>query len=506
MTETETVDRTLDSPTPESSESASSKTKVDEALEGKRRKNGWYFTEATLLNCLLKNIELVPKNSDLIKESMFSDDGLGLLYRAMVTTVERGAREFTPKDLANRMLERDSTIDLEVWKEKIERLIAVRKFPKLHTIGAQFWEEWRKREAARALKTVEGAPEEKQELLLQTCAEVNELMNLPNPFKTQAVSAFTALTEQYDRLSRIWDGTEVFPKIPSGFPDLDRITDGGFDLGSLAVLGATTGHGKTATAVGLALSMAKLGTKSLYISMEMPLEQISLRMIAAESGVPLNHLIKAQLITPEEQKKAFDVMEKFVDESLFQLVCGKNDPDSILGLIRTHAERDNTQVFFVDYIQRACEGENRTPEIARFVMALGELARELNVLIIGTSQMRREGQREAATRKPTGYDLSESAFLQNEASYIITLFRQDMVPDYEEALRKKNKEYDHSLDRTIEMIMCKQRNGMTDSCHVGFDGPSTRLYTRKSSSSETPTMDDYEEHVNESSSYEFSVS
>jgi replicative DNA helicase len=90
--------------------------------------------------------------------------------------------------------------------------------------------------------------------------------------------------------------------------------------------------------------------------------------------------------------------------------------------------------------------------------------------------------------------LSESSYLENEAAYIITLFRQDLIPGYEE-----KEDYNPEDDNTIELIVCKQRNGMQGSCKLWFDGPSVRLTSRlgdegerQSSSFDSSDSDDNE--------------
>ena len=268
----------------------------------------------------------------------------------------------------------------------------------------------------------------------------------------------------------------VFPKISSGYKEIDGIFDGGFDTGTFSVMGAATGHGKTAAAINMAGAMSKQGTPVVYISLEETYRDLTMRVITSQSGVPRKHLINKDLITDAEKRRAHKVMEDFSSnkESLLQLACGGKTGPEIIDLIRLHHERDGSQVFFVDYMQRiGMESDNRTAEIARFALALGEIARELELVIIGTSQLKREGRKEQSKRKPSTYDLSESSYLENEAAYIVTLFRQDLVPDVESA-----DFYNEANEGTIEFICCKQRNGQQGSIWLNFDGPAVRMTSR----------------------------
>ena len=256
---------------------------------------------------------------------------------------------------------------------------------------------------------------------------------------------------------------------------MDALFHGGFDLGSVVVLGAASGHGKTASVVNMANEMTKSGTKVVLISFEMPKQDITLRFITSRTGIPRDHITERKLVTDAQKRKVAEVLTDFTgsDSSLLQVYCGKRTPKEVMDMIKLHNDRDGTVVFIIDYLQRVdIETENRTFEVGRFILQLGEIARERNLVIIGTSQLKREGKQAFLKRKPASYDLSESSYLENEASYIITLFRQDpeLIPGIEQA-----DHYKPENDGLVEFICCKQRNGRTGSAFLDFDGPSLRM-------------------------------
>jgi replicative DNA helicase len=65
---------------------------------------------------------------------------------------------------------------------------------------------------------------------------------------------------------------------PTGFPTLDRAF-GGFSLGHLTILGGRTSKGKTALAVNTALNLALSGSPVLYLTLEIPSDEVFARAL-----------------------------------------------------------------------------------------------------------------------------------------------------------------------------------------------------------------------------------
>jgi replicative DNA helicase len=454
---------------------------ITEIYEPKSKRNRFFYEERALMFCLLSDMEKVRRNMDVIHPYMFYDKAHSVLYQAMLDAIERGVKSFKPADLAFRMKEIDSHIDVKSAETSINTILSSDNDPPFYRLASKFWESWRNRECNRRLEramvaTTEEGDELNSSQKFEAVEEALELRKRTNPFAGRCKSAVDSVRNTLTMLEDIWSGKTVFPKVSTGYTDLDNLFDGGFDTGSFSVIGAATGHGKTASIVNMAALMAKQGTKVVFISLEESYRDVSMRLITSQSGVPRKHLIEKRLITDEEKARVFAVHSELagIPDNTLQFACGGKTAGEIVDLIRLHHERDGSKVFFIDYMQRIqMEGDNRTVEVARFSLALGEIARELDLVIIGTSQLKREGRKEMSKRKPTTYDLSESSYLENEASYILTLFRQDLVPDIQ-----SQDGYNPDLDGTIELICCKQRNGMQGSVWLNFDGPSIRVTPR----------------------------
>ena len=424
--------------------------------------------ETALLCCFLRDIKLLKRQGKTIHDYQFNDPKTAVMYRCILGMAERGAKELSSQETASWM---KKYLDGEEYSYEglVKYVDDVRnndKDPEFYEIARKFWENWRLRTLYKRYQEVLNNKKSTSDPeVFDKMQELLDFRTKPNPFNSACKTAKESLDKTFGILHSIWSGNEEFPKIRSTYPELDVLLDRGFDLGSLVVIGGATGHGKSVVAMNMAAEMSKVGTKVLFISLEESYRDLSLKVICSQSGVPRKILLDKDVITPKQQQRAHEVMRHFSkDEKSLQWTCGGKTAEEILHVIRTHHEKDGVKVFFVDYLQRIrLEQDNRPAEVSRFALALGELARDLGILIIGTSQLAREGRKTMNKRKPTTYDLSESSFIECEAAYIMTLFRQDMVPGYEET-----DDYNPEDDGTVEIIMCKSRNGQTGSVKLWF--------------------------------------
>src|SRR6201988_921766 len=67
------------------------------------------------------------------------------------------------------------------------------------------------------------------------------------------------------------------PRLPSGVPELDRVTGGGFVRGSVLLMAGDPGIGKSTLLIQAAAALAKTGQGALYISGEEAVAQVRLR-------------------------------------------------------------------------------------------------------------------------------------------------------------------------------------------------------------------------------------
>src|SRR4051812_36046034 len=71
--------------------------------------------------------------------------------------------------------------------------------------------------------------------------------------------------------------TEDAPRLPSGIPELDRVTGGGFVRGSVLLMAGDPGIGKSTLLIQAAAALARSGHRTVYISGEEAVAQVRLR-------------------------------------------------------------------------------------------------------------------------------------------------------------------------------------------------------------------------------------
>ncbi len=71
--------------------------------------------------------------------------------------------------------------------------------------------------------------------------------------------------------------THEAPRLPSGLPELDRVTGGGFVRGSVLLMAGDPGIGKSTLLIQAAAALARGGHRAVYISGEEAVAQVRLR-------------------------------------------------------------------------------------------------------------------------------------------------------------------------------------------------------------------------------------
>ncbi|MDA8345005.1 MAG: DnaB helicase C-terminal domain-containing protein, partial [Thermaerobacter sp.] len=262
-------------------------------------------------------------------------------------------------------------------------------------------------------------------------------------------------------------GAEAFRKVKAGAPRIVRTgipeLDDALQLvgpGDLVIVGARPSRGKTAAAVQVARYTAAAGTGVLFGSLEMAPEQISLRLVAQEAIVPFVALAANQLEVGGWQKAA-RALETISTLPLSIADAGGYTPAQIRAAatkFKAALARKgiSLSMILVDYLQIVTPprpDRNRDREIAAISAALKSLAKGLDVVVIGLSQLSRavEGRQD---KRPALSDLRESGAIEQDADTVILLHR----PEKSEGV--------------AEMIIAKQRNGPTGTIRTVWNGPS----------------------------------
>ncbi len=252
--------------------------------------------------------------------------------------------------------------------------------------------------------------------------------------------------------------------IPTGISDLDMLIHG-YTRGSLIVVGARPGVGKTAFMTDLALRLMDRGFTPALFSLEMEAEQIVARMIASLSRVELRKILSAK-VPPERSPEVTRAVDRISRVSMVLDDTRFMDVMTLRSKIR-QARRRGAHVVFVDYLQLILPHEKgirrmRYEEIAEITRSLKILAGELHTSIVLLSQLSRDVEKREDHR-PRLADLRESGAIEQDADVVI--FLHDPLLKSSERPEKT----------ALEVIVAKNRNGPTGSFQLLFDRTTMRF-------------------------------
>jgi len=272
-----------------------------------------------------------------------------------------------------------------------------------------------------------------------------------------------------ERLERLRQNPDSFAGTPTGFIDLDKMTQGMHE-GDLIIVGGRPGTGKTSFAMNIAEHVAierKLATA--VFSMEMSAEQLALRVLSSFGRIDQQALRSGQL-EDHDWSRLVSASGLLREAPLFIDETGSLSPQELAGRARRIAAKQAAAkqplaLIVVDYIQLMqvpSNRENRTNEISEISRSLKALAKELKVPIVALSQLSRTLE-SRQDKRPIMSDLRESGSIEQDADVVLFVYREDY----------HNKE---SLNPgTAEIIVAKQRSGPTGKIKTAFLGKYTRF-------------------------------
>ncbi|MCL2632615.1 MAG: replicative DNA helicase, partial [Coriobacteriia bacterium] len=265
--------------------------------------------------------------------------------------------------------------------------------------------------------------------------------------------------------------------IPSGFVDLDQLL-AGFRSGDLIILAARPSVGKSALAMNMAVNAAKEGNTVAFFSLEMPSEQLTQRILAAEAGVNSHYMRTANLNSDQ-----WDQITKAAGELYSIELYIDDNPSLNLIQLRAKARRQLRNVpkgkgfIIVDYLQlmqpsRTGQDRQRYVEVGELTRGLKILAKELEVPIMVLSQLSRSVE-SRSDKTPQLSDLRESGSIEQDADVVLFIDRSMGRKEAEQAGRPPL--------GTAKLIVGKNRNGPTiDDITLTFDYATTRFMNHTS--------------------------
>lgn len=275
--------------------------------------------------------------------------------------------------------------------------------------------------------------------------------------------------DQLDSMKRADSGVTG---LATGFPDLDRMLTG-LHPGELIVLAARPGIGKTSLAMNIALNVATRAERAAGVfSLEMPAEQLLLRMLASQARVDLKKLRGGRL-TPHDEEKFQETAGAVADAPVYIDDSGDMSPTEARAKARRLKAKDpRLGLLVVDYLQLMRlrgKSDSRQAEVGEISRSLKQLAKELEVPVLALSQLNRKVE-ERKGGKPMLSDLRESGAIEQDADVVMFIHREQVETEDAEAPERELFE--------VELLVAKQRNGPIGSVPLIFHGAHTRFESK----------------------------
>ncbi len=333
----------------------------------------------------------------------------------------------------------------------------------------------RRRLASVGREIVEMASQETGDVEVILDESERRLFALAENRREGDLRAVSDLMEQtLDLLDKMKASSSGVTGLSTGYVDLDmQLT--GLHAGELIILAARPGIGKTSLAMNIAMHAALKEDKAVAIfSLEMPADQLLMRLLASSARVDMKKLRGGRL-TPHDEEKFQEMAGKLYNAPIYIDDSGGLSPFDLRAKARRLKQRDpRLSLIVIDYLQlmhQKGKVESRQLEVAEISRALKQLAKELEVPIIALSQLSRKVE-ERKGGKPMLSDLRESGSIEQDADVVMFIHREDQTD------AEGGGEPRASSAIPVQLIIAKQRNGPIGEIDLIFLAEYTRFESR----------------------------
>ena len=251
--------------------------------------------------------------------------------------------------------------------------------------------------------------------------------------------------DQIDELSRLHG---AIGGVPTGFIDLDNLLTG-LHPGELVVVGARPSMGKTSFAMNIASHASlKRGKSVAVFTLEMPREQIAMRMLCSDAQVDMQRVRKGTL-TDKDWSSLANSVQSMADAPMYIDDTAGITPSQLRSRCRRLKMDKGLDLVVVDYLGlMKADGrvESRQLEVSEISRQLKAIALDMKIPIIACAQLSR-ANKDRVDKRPVLSDLRDSGSIEQDADVVMFLHREEYY----------NKDTE---DKNIgEVIISKQRSG-----------------------------------------------
>ena len=279
-------------------------------------------------------------------------------------------------------------------------------------------------------------------------------------------------------------GNSVLVGVDTGFAELNKMTTG-FGKGDLVIIAARPAMGKTSFILNTVNSLIMNGKGVAFFSLEMPAEQLMLRLLSIQTSIPLQKLRVGDM-NDNQWSSLNGAIDRMNSAKLYVDDQGSLNINQLRSKLRKlKNQHPEIEIAVIDYLQimQGIGKQDRHLQVSEISRGLKMLARELEMPIVALSQLNR-GLESRNDKRPMLSDIRESGSIEQDADIILFVYRDDIYLYKEEKEREKAakaegkefiSEYVEKEEEEAEIIIGKQRNGPTGHVKLIFQKKLTRF-------------------------------
>ena len=270
------------------------------------------------------------------------------------------------------------------------------------------------------------------------------------------------LISTFEKIEQLVKNHGRIEGVPTGYAELDDLLTG-LHPGEFILIAGRPAMGKTSIGMNFVENAAiRAGKKAAVFSLEMPAEQLAMRMMCTEARVDMQR-VRRGAIEDEEWGKLADALVSIGPASIY-IDC---TPGITVPEVRSKARRlqleKGLDLIMIDYLSLMTgtgKTGSRQEEVSQISRTLKGLALELGVPVIALQQLSR-APTGRSNHRPLLSDIRESGAIEQDADVVMFIHREDY---YDPETPEKN---------IAELIIAKQRNGSLGTVKLGWKGEYT---------------------------------
>lgn len=287
--------------------------------------------------------------------------------------------------------------------------------------------------------------------------------------------------------------------VNTGLGKLNRSL-GGWQNSDIVMIAGRPGMGKSVAGIYHAIAAAREGIPVAFLSLEMPAESMTNRMIANETGIPYSQIKKGKIDKDEfaQIQKAIGIIERL---PIHFYGDANTDVNDLSYKLLHWKKRYGIGLVIVDYVQkmtdRTIKSSSEYEVLTSVSNKLQRLRKRLNCPIIELAQLSRGVENRQGSKRPGMADLRSTGQFEQDATVIIMLYRDDYYKEKaaHDAAEANGVGYvEPQFDQLLEYGIVKSRDGETGTAlfwadvainRIADEAPANRIYDSNSVRIET---------------------